>query len=356
MTKTQTAKIVILSVIITWLLNIFLGRFFVAKISTWPVLNRLNILSPQAPIVINNHETVRVSDSGDVAQAAGSIKSKISLLVWVANNSASVAGGAINLTSDGTFITSASAFGKTGGDYYVVLNDGRSAKVATNVLDPATSLMFFKANLSGVPTANLAASKDLSLGDKILFVNNSLQNFVDRASAGLVIFSQVDVQGQVFDSDLPRRSFGIQPDLGLLNGQVLANTNGDVEGIWNGTAIISSDVLKQAMDLYFGSGQTINRPSFGFSYSVITQAEGSVTGQSQGALVKQISGVEAKQAGLLLGDIITSVNGSAVSESSPLEQTLQNFKPGDQVLLTVLRKNQTINLTLTVGELKNGNN
>src|SRR5476649_2835008 len=103
MSKLQITKIVILSVLITFALNILVGRFFTAKISTWPVLNRLKILSPQAPIVINNHETFRVSDSGDAVAAANDIKSKLSSVVLVNGSNLTYLGTALNLTSDGSF-------------------------------------------------------------------------------------------------------------------------------------------------------------------------------------------------------------------------------------------------------------
>ena len=113
-----------------WLFNFFAGGYLMAKFSTWPVLNRWKILSPQAPIVINNHDTIRVSDSGDMVAAVNDIKSKISSVAFVSNGSAVFIGTAINLTSDGSFVTAAASFkNKTAGAYYVVLDDGTSGKI-----------------------------------------------------------------------------------------------------------------------------------------------------------------------------------------------------------------------------------
>lgn len=353
MTKSQTLKIVVLCVAITWVFDIFAGRFLTAKISTWPLLNRWHILSPDAPIVINNRETVRVEGNGDTIQAAAGVKSKISALVSVNSRGDAVEAATINLTSDGGFVTGAGVFSKNLSDYYVVLNDGRTGKITSSVLDPATSLTFFKADLGNVPAANLASSGDVKVGEKVLFVSNSLQNFTGRAAFGFVNSGQDDIQGQVLQSDYPRRSFGSAAPGPLLSGQALADVNSDIIGIWNGSAVISSDVLKQAMSLYFAGGGKISRPSFGFSYSIITKAESALAGLPGGAEVKAvIKPSPALAAGLLENDVITDVDGNKISERSPLEEILQRYKPGDIIRLNVVRGKDSISMTLTVGELK----
>lgn len=352
MTKWQVVKILVLCVIVSWLFNIFAGRFLMAKFSTWPVLNRWHILSPQAPIVITNRETVRVSDSGDTVQAAAGLKSKISAIAAASGTPVSAVAASINLTSDGVFITAASAFARNPPPDYVVLNDGRMGKITSKISDPATGLIFFKADLANVPVANLGGSKDVQVGEKILFLTNSLQNFLGRADFGLANFSQADLAGQIFQSDYPRRSFGIQVPAAPENGEVLANTTGDIVGIYNGGAVISSDVLKQAMNIYFAGNGQISRPAFGFSYSIIGQTESRLTGQAPGASIKDILGQSAKQAGLISGDVIISVDGQNVSETSPLEEILEKYRPGDKLELSVTRGKQAINLTLTAGELK----
>lgn len=349
MSKKQIVLIVIIAIILSWLFNIFPGRLLAAKISTWPLLNRWKILSPQAPIVINSHETVRVSDSGDVLLAATAVKSKVSALVKVKDGEAAVFGGAINLTSDGSFVTGFNS--QTAEAYFVLLNDGRMAKADEKVLDEATGLLFFKAPLSGVPTASLARSKDLVPGDKIIFIKNSMQNYLSEISVSWVSASQKQIVGQTFKSDYPRRSF-ILDSSNLSMGEVLVNTSGEVAGVWNGREVISSDVLKNSMSLYLAHQNTenITRPQFGFSYFPVTQNYAKLTGTPEGA--KVIEAAVAIKAGLAAGDIITAVDDSKISENNSLEEILEKYKPGDKVNLTVMRDSKNLNLILTAGELK----
>lgn len=354
MSKKQAIGIVIVAVLIGWIFNVFAGRFLMARVSTWPLLNKWKILSPQAPIVINNHETVRVSDSGDIAAAADDVKSKISSVAQVFGSSVIFSGTAVNLTSDGSFVTAPGSFkSKSIGAYYVVLNDGTFGKVSQQTTDPATSLIFFKAELSGVPAANLAVSGDIKVGDKVLFAQNSLQKFDIKAIAASVTQGQNDVEGQIFQTDFPSRSFAASADTTLAPGEAVVDTSGNIAGVWNGSAIVSSDVLKQAIAVYFNNPQNIIRPSFGFSYSIITQSDSKLISLPEGAMVKEEdANSPARLAGLQVNDVITALGGQAVSESSPFEQMLEQFKPGDKMVLTITRKSQTVNLTLTVGQLK----
>jgi len=354
MSKKQAIGIIVVAVLIGWIFNVFAGRFLTAKVSTWPLLNKWKILSPQAPIVINNRETVRVSDSGDIAAAAGDVKSKISSVAFVSGSSVIFSGAAVNLTSDGSFITAAGSFkSKLPGTYYVVLNDGTFGKITQQTADLATSLVFFKAALSGVPAANLAASGDIKVGDKVLFAQDSLQKFDVKTVANSVSQGQNDIEGQTFQADFPGRCFAASADAALAPGEAVVDTGGNIVGIWNGSAIVSSDVLKRALALYFNNSQNIIRPSFGFSYSIITQSDSQLISLPEGAVVKEVdANSPARLAGLEVNDVITVVNGQAVKDISPLEQMLEQFKPGDQVALTITRKNQTVNLNLTVGQLK----
>lgn len=353
MSKKQIVLIIILCIVSSWIFEVFAGRILVAKISTWPMLNRLKILSPQAPIVITNRETFRISDSGDAPQAAVQVKSKISLVILAQAGSVSAEGTAVNVTSDGVFVTAASVFGKSLKDVYVLLNDGRSAPVESFVVDPATKLAFFKAKLDKVPTANLGASLDLKPGEKILFAAGSMQNYFVKTVSAAVNFSQADIAGQEFESDMPSRSFGAGVLETLVKGQAVANGGGEVVGIWNGSAIVSSDVLKQAINLYLQNPQKLARPSFGFSYTVVSDNESRLGGTQQGLLVKSVAaGGQAKTAGLAVGDIITDFDGQKISEMQQPEEIFQKYKPGDKIKLSVVRGKQVVSLNLTAAELK----
>jgi S1-C subfamily serine protease len=70
-----------------------------------------------------------------------------------------------------------------------------------------------------------------------------------------------------------------------------------------------------------------------------------------GALVNQVQPNSASaQAGLQVGDVITSFDGIDIYNPDELLQRLVLHQPGDQVPLSVVRSGQTLNLSLTIGE------
>ena len=56
------------------------------------------------------------------------------------------------------------------------------------------------------------------------------------------------------------------------------------------------------------------------------------------------------KAGLQAGDIITAVNGTAVSGSEALKAAVQDCKAGDKVTFSVYRDGDTVELEITLDE------
>lgn len=352
MSKKFFSLFIVITVIVSLFANVFFGRWLAAKISTMSVLNRFKILSPQAPIVINNQQIIRSSDTADIAQATQQVKSKLSSIVAVeADGSIAVLGGAVNITSDGLFVTSGNVLSQTttaGQKYVVMLSDGTTAPIETITPDAASGLVFVRANALSVAPATLASSANLSAGEKILFVVNSGQAFMSRIQEGVVSRAQADVQGIIYDADKSSRSFAAQIPTGLLSGTAVVNLSGQVVGIYNGTTIISADVISQIISAYLSHNQTIIHPVFGFTYQIITSNQSNLAGIPQGAKVMEVSKLKGETPSLQTGDIILDVDGVTISESQPLESLLAKYKKGDVVALDVLRGKQQLSASLKV--------
>ena len=85
-----------------------------------------------------------------------------------------------------------------------------------------------------------------------------------------------------------------------------------------------------------------------------------------GVLVEQVvNGSPAEEAGLLGsdqaatidgqpviigGDVITAIEGKEVESMEDLGTLLQQYKPGDEITLTILRDGKQLKLSLTLGE------
>jgi serine protease Do len=75
--------------------------------------------------------------------------------------------------------------------------------------------------------------------------------------------------------------------------------------------------------------------------------------KAQGALVRSVeSGSPAEKAGVEAGDIITRFEGKPIEKASDLPRLVGNTKPGSRSAITVFRRGQPRDLTLTVAELE----
>jgi S1-C subfamily serine protease len=74
-------------------------------------------------------------------------------------------------------------------------------------------------------------------------------------------------------------------------------------------------------------------------------------GSANGLLVVTVApGSSAEQSGILLGDIIVTVNGSPVQSSSSLQPVLDSENVGKPVAVEIVRGGKLIRLSVTVGE------
>ncbi len=326
-----------------------------------PVLNRWKILSPETPIIITQRQEIRTSDSGDVFTAIDGVKSKISLLVSTSGSDLKVLGGALNLTSDGWFVAVQSSVGTLKPeDMKIKLDDGTFSQVVKTVADPATHLVFLQTSSQGIPAVKFGSSSQLQPGEKVVFVLASTYDHQVSDSLQTVTKNQLDAFHVILRANNPSRTFGVSQPTDLVPGEAAVNMAGEVVGMADGSGLISSDIIKNTTDRFLSSNATLSRPDFGFAYKMVTASEHTALNMTQGAEVVNPSATEpgvvpaspAQKAGVKVGDVITAVNGSAVSEGNPLEVVLQQFKTGDVLTLTITRAGAIMTLPLTVGTLQ----
>ena len=79
--------------------------------------------------------------------------------------------------------------------------------------------------------------------------------------------------------------------------------------------------------------------------SVTAAADGTAGAQ----LAEVRSGTPAAEAGLQAGDVLTAVDGDAVSSAAALQSAIDAKKPGDRVILDYLRDGAHRTVTVTLG-------
>ena len=146
------------------------------------------------------------------------------------------------------------------------------------------------------------------------------------------------------------------------SGGALFNLYGEVVGIINAkhssSSSISVDNVAFAIpiDNVYGIAESIIenggliKPYIGVSVTdVSTQMQ--CYGLPKGTTVQSVSsGSPAEKGGLQANDIITKVNGTAITGSATLTKLVNAAATGDTLRLTVYRQGTTVELTVTVSE------
>ncbi len=351
MKKSTIALVIILTALLALILNVSVGGYIKAKISQIPQLARFDFLNPDAPIVITRREVVTADDGTNILDAINNSRSKLAAIVAVTNGQTVRSGNALNITADGSFVTVRNSFANTSATYAIVLDDGRIAPIDERIIDPSTDLVFFKANVDNIPVVSFGNSKELKVGQRLILIEQTLQDFSPIATPFSVTSAQSDVHEQTFEANSPSRSFGTESVSGHVNGAASVNLSGDIVGMWNGSRVVAGDVIKRAISLYLGD--ELKRPNYGFAYDLISTVRGKLLGIPEGARVVRVAdNSPAETAGLQAGDIITAVGEVKLVEDIVFEEVLENYKVGDIVALTVTRGQKTLILNVTPTELK----
>ena len=117
---------------------------------------------------------------------------------------------------------------------------------------------------------------------------------------------------------------------------------------------IPSDTLKEVLPQLVSRG-SVSRGKIGVVVQPIDDAIAKALHMDKphGALVAELqSGSPGAKAGLKPGDVITAVDGSAISESKDLPKLVAKHAPGSKVTLQVLRDGKSKDVILELGEMK----
>ena len=226
--------------------------------------------------------------------------------------------------------------------------------------DQETDLAVIKVEVDRVlPSAKMGNSDSMQVGDWVLAVGSPF-GLSETVTAGIVSAKGRDI--------VPGRQFQtfIQTDAAINpgnSGGPLVNMNGEVIGI--NTAILSETNAyagvgfalpsKTVVDVYnqlTGPEHRVSRGSIGIQFDAvenpaITRVYGAGTGVTVSSVV---AGSPADQAGLKVGDTITSVDNKKVSKGTELVADIASRKPGSKVTLGFLRNGKTQETSVTIAD------
>jgi serine protease Do len=226
--------------------------------------------------------------------------------------------------------------------------------------DQETDLAVIKIDLDRqVPSAKLGNSDSMDVGDWVLAIGSPFGQ-VGTVTAGIVSAKGRDI--------VPGRQFQtfIQTDAAINpgnSGGPLVNMDGEVIGI--NTAILSetnayagvgfslpSNTVVQVYNQLIGPEHRVARGSIGIMFDAVENpAITRVYGAGSGVTVSSVvAGSPADQAGLKVGDTITTIDGHKVTKGAELVADIASRKPGVKVAVGFLRNGKQQDTSVTIAD------
>ena len=262
-------------------------------------------------------------------------------------------GSGVIISEDGYIVTNNHVI--AGSDKIeVILNDRRTYEAEIIGADASTDVALLKIKEKGLPYLPYGNSDAVRVGEWALAVGNPF-NLNSTVTAGII--SAKGRNNILNGNKRPIESF-IQTDAAVNpgnSGGALVNTEGELIGI--NTAIASNNgsyqgysfavpvniVKKVVSDMVeFG---TVQRAYIGVSIQDIDAKFASDKNLKQltGVYVNGLTtGGSAEEAGILEGDVITSIQDIAINSVSELQEQISRYRPGDKISVNVTRNNKTV--------------
>jgi S1-C subfamily serine protease len=269
-------------------------------------------------------------------------------------------GSGFIINTTGQIITNAHVV--QGADKVTVnLKDGRSFAGKVMGLDPVTDVAVVKIEGENLPTVPLADATKIKAGEWAIAIGNPLG--LDNSVTAGIISATGRSSSQVGDSS--KRVNYIQTDAAINpgnSGGPLLNAAGQVIGM-------NTAILKNAQGLGFAipidqvqriANQLVTKgkaehPFLGVEMINVTEQLRKALAKSsdspiqldvdKGVLIRRVvRNSPAEQAGIKAGDVITAVNGKAVTNGSDVQSELDKSTLGVELPITVRRQGQNMEI------------
>ena len=290
------------------------------------------------------------------------IRTSITTNYWGYQTQAAAAGSGFILSADGYILTNYHVV-EDSNSITVSLYDGTEYDATLVGCDESNDIAVLKIDAEGLTPVVLGDSDNLNVGDQVVAIGNPLGELTFSLTTGVVSALNREV---TLSSNVTMNL--IQTDCAINSGNsggALFNLYGEVIGITNAKYSSSSSSSEASIDnigfaiplnhvknivksiIETGS---ITKPYIGVTVSSVS-SEAQAYGLPTGAAVRSVEADSpAAKAGLEENDIITEVDGTAITSSTELVNYVGEKTPGDELTFKVYRQGEELELTVTIGE------
>lgn len=386
----KAAVLVIIFIIIT-MLSGFSGAWIEGRLSPNGLVTTAS-LSSQKKVVTSDSQLI-----SQIAKTVGPSVVSVNVNITTSQSSSSdngfglfgfsqpeqeqAAGTGIIISSSGIIMTNRHVVPEGTTSVSVTLSNGTELKdvsvIGRTSESDSLDVAFLKVNNTDgnklVP-AVLGNSSQVQIGDAVVAIGNALGQYQNTVTSGIISGYGRDIQAgdsSGNSSDTENLEDLFQTDAAINEGNSggpLVNLNGQVIGINVATAASAQNIgfsipINDVLGLIAQVLKTgkFAQPYIGVRYVPLTADVSNEYGLSvnNGAFIAPsedptddpsvVPGSPAAHSGLQENDIITQVNGTNIDQNHSLTSLLDNYVPGNTITLTILRGNNTLHVSVTLG-------
>ena len=326
---------------------------------------------------------VAINTSGSSAASGSSVTGGFGLFGFTQPEQEQAAGTGIIISSNGIILTNRHVVPQGTTSVSVTLSNGTELKDVsvigrTNTSD-SLDVAFLKINNAEgqkLTPAAIGDSSQMQVGDEVVAIGNALGQFQNTVTSGIISGYGRDVTAadtggigsatsdsenlvDLFQTDAAINEGNSGGPLVNLNGQVIGiNTAiaGNAQNIGfsipiNDVKGLINQVLKNGSFTmpYLGIRYIPLTPDVANEYNLSVQNGAFIAPSDNPSEPSILPNSPASSAGLEINDIITAVNGSSINQENSLTSLIDQYTPGTNISLTVIRDGKTIQVSVTLG-------
>ena len=278
------------------------------------------------------------------------------------------AGSGVIISEDGYLLTNNHVIDGAS-QIKVTLSNNESYDAKVIGADDTFDVALLKIEASGLTVATFGSSSDLEVGETSIVIGNPLGKLGGTVTAGII--SSLNRTITIDNKSMELLQTDAAINLGNSGGG-LFDGNGNLVGIIvaksvqtsDGTAVesigfaIPIDNVKSILGDLKTKGYVSGRAAFGLTaVNVLTDSAAQRYGvEKKGVYVYSlVSGGAAEKAGIVVGDLIESFDGTAITGNEQLSAAVLQKKAGDTVEVVVYRDGEEKTISVTLGERESDN-